>query len=476
MSPRRRAAALGILAVAIAVAIVLWTTRAPAPRAEPAFERVAPVEPSATARTAPALATAPRPPAAPGAPGSTTGAESPGDAPAPAADEAPDDPALPAERVPLDVTLVDRLGVPIPRAHVRAVWGEWRTGARTADAEGRLTLRVPRGTRALEVIGVDPPDSRQFLLLHCHRLAGDERATRVVVRTGTEIEGRLVAAEGSPIAGAVLRTVPQGFGFAWARSGADGRFSLGVVEGEVVDVRFDGGVIEPSDSPPGGRLTRGPLRAIARGVRALPGLTPLVLVAEAVAPALDLRVRVTRPDGTPEVGARVALVGDGRPPSARTDADGRATLSGLPDWPCDVRVSPAPTAIAGRWRAPRVLRDVRPGGAPIDVTLEETVPLRGRVVDAKGAPVARAWCAALLGAEYVACFGTDEAGRFESNSNVPAGTRLQVTARYPMEKPTARGVLDDVVAGQGDLWIALEEVGPLEVPSPTTIRVGVGTR
>lgn len=60
-----------------------------------------------------------------------------------------DEPELPKERVPLDVTVVDPRGNPVPGAQIVAVWGEWRTAANAADEQGKATLRVPRGTRAL---------------------------------------------------------------------------------------------------------------------------------------------------------------------------------------------------------------------------------------------------------------------------------------------------------------------------------------
>jgi hypothetical protein len=102
----------------------------------------------------------------------------------------------------------------------------------------------------------------------------------------------------------------------------------------------------------------------------------------------------------------------------------------------------------------RSVVDVVPGGPPVEVTLVANVPLRGRVLDADGRPVARAWCAALAG-WYVACFATDEEGRFDAPSNCAAGTRLQVTARFPMENATSCGVVDGAIVGGSDLTIVL---------------------
>ena len=56
---------------------------------------------------------------------------------------------------------------------------------------------------------------------------------------------------------------------------------------------------------------------------------------------------------------------------------------------------------------------------------------------------------------------TDAKGTFAGSTNVPADTRLHVYARYPMDAPTARGYVEDFVAGDL-LLIHLEELGPLQ--------------
>ena len=105
-----------------------------------------------------------------------------------------------------------------------------------------------------------------------------------------------------------------------------------------------------------------------------------------------------------------------------------------------------------------ILEDLRPGGAPVEVVLQETARLRGRVLDAVGHPVAGAWCGAAVGHEYTACFPSDAEGRFDVPSNAPRGTRLQISARYPMNEPTSRGVAQDVLVGGSDVTIRLEAI------------------
>ena len=328
-------------------------------------------------------------------------------------------------------------------------------------------------------MGVDPPDPRPFLFLHYHSLTGGESATRVVVRTGASIDGRLVGPDGAPIAGGFVRTVPAIFGFSAVRTDAHGRFHLGALDGQRVDVRFDGSVAEPGadaglvrNQEPEIRVITvlgesaqshvGDLRALATSV--LPGSAPIVLRAERVTRRADLDV-VVLADGRPRGGVVLFPAVEAPWVSVATGPDGRAVLRDLPVWPLDVHVAsvlrgdlgPAEAEADGDLTA-RPYVDALPGGPPITIRLFRVAELRGRVVDAAGNPVAKAWCAALSGHQYVACFATDADGRFDSTSNVPVGTRLQVSARYPMNKPTSCGVIDGVIAGDGELRIVLEPV------------------
>jgi hypothetical protein len=209
----------------------------------------------------------------------------------------------------------------------------------------------------------------------------------------------------------------------------------------------------------------GNLRAIAPAV--LPGSDPIVLRAERVARTADLEVLVLA-DGRPYEGAVVwlghPLELDGSP--ALTGLDGRAVLRRLPAWPVDVVVKGGKRASIAQARLHEldaILRapeqaDAMPGGPPLVVRMERFAVLRGRVVDAAGEPVAKAWCGACEGASCVAAFPTDAEGRFTSISNVAPGTRLQISARFPMDRPVACGVLDDVLAGEGELRIVLRPV------------------
>jgi hypothetical protein len=465
-SRRRRAAALAAIGSAGLLVLVGLRIRTPAPSdAAPAEDwteaSAAPPPLLAGLRSSPAgTASAPPPEDA------SAEAEEMGERLAPMRSpfgRGQDDVELPPERVPLDVTVVDPRNAPVPQAEIIAVWGDWRTRSTTADAEGRATLRVPRGTRMLEIVGADRRDARPFLFVHYHSLVGGESATRVVVRVGSAIEGCLVDPDGAPIPAAIVRTVPEIYGYSAVRTDSQGKFRLGALDGQAVDVRFDGEVAERSEhavqfagtsgsAGESAHLLRGVLRALASGV--VPGGDPIVLRAERVTRTADLEVFVLC-DGGPLKGAEVQAQGSG---VSMTDERGRALLRGLLVWPI---------AVQAKWTPPRdepgvvrvsPVQDVLPGQGPAVLHFEQAAVLRGRVVDERGAPVVKAWGVAHDGSSCGAGFTTDPDGRFEALCAVREGTRLQVAVRGPGKRPTSIGGIDGVVAGEGELRIVLRPV------------------
>jgi hypothetical protein len=196
---------------------------------------------------------------------------------------------------------------------------------------------------------------------------------------------------------------------------------------------------------------------------------PVLLVAESRPATAELVGEVVGRRG-PGAGARAWIARGPRGTTAVADATGRAVLRGIPSWPLVVQVSSPLPPPPGLPLAPQTFDDVRPDAGPLVVRLVETVPLRGHVVDAAGRPVQNAWVAALRGLEYAACFGTTAEGLFEANSNVPEGTRLFLTARFPSDEPTARGFAE-VVAGRDEPTIVLEELGPLSADPQAAGRV-----
>ena len=392
-----------------------------------------------------------------------------------------DDPMLPTERFPLDVTVVGPDGRPVRFAAIKATWGDWNTKSATADADGHVVMRVPRGTRKLEVwgSGAEEEDPRPFLWVHYQTLDSDETPVRVVVRTGSSISGKLVDPAGAPIAAAHIRAFPEAFGFNGVATDSEGRFRLGVLEKQVVDVCFDSEPedqpveVDPNDFPPGpgdggtkAAKRRGVRRAIAKGVPA--GTTDVRLVAETVAVDADVDVTVRGPNGSPVAGAICGVLYGMARVGGKTDASGRAHLKHLPRWELSLDVTPPDSDVAsGAPLLPRRLEGVSPDGGAVSVVLEATENLRGRVVDSHGRPAVGASCASRSGLSYLGGTRTSDDGRFVMPSRAPLGARVQLVVTYPgntLGRPVSRAVVDAVVGG-GDLAIVLDEVPAAPAPS-----------
>jgi hypothetical protein len=383
---------------------------------------------------------------------------------------AEDDPALPPERRPLDVVVVDSDGAPVPRALVVARWGEWHTRSFPTDTRGRAPMLVPPGSRFLEVVAQAGASTGSYAFVHFQPLSPGARHARIVLRRYGTVSG-LVRWEGEAVSSGTVTVFRVRFdaprdraGNAFydhpAQAGAcgvkpDGTFSLQVPDDAPVTLVYAGEVA--------GRF----VHALAPGLSA--GARGLVLEAETLRHASALDLTVLAPDGRAAPGARVTCWPLGStwpgatPHGARydavSDASGHVRFGGL-----DARAYVVQVAPDERARVPwgKGSTTALAGGEPVVLRLQgPTVQIEGTVEDADGRPVKGAWVCALRDGWYAACLGTDAQGRFRGCANVPAGTPLQVFARHPREDPTARAQDVDVRAGAGPLRLVLEEIGPL---------------
>src|SRR5205085_3635523 len=94
-------------------------------------------------------------------------------------------------------------------------------------------------------------------------------------------------------------------------------------------------------------------------------------------------------------------------PLKRTDGEGRVAIP-------EQERGPVTVVVASATVAHQRFDHLVPDGTEIELRLSARTKLRGRVVDSSGRPVAEAWCAALRGFDYLAAFGTDAQGRFET--------------------------------------------------------------
>jgi hypothetical protein len=238
----------------------------------------------------------------------------------------------------------------------------------TTDAVGRAEFHaVPAGRVEVSANPDDGPSSATRLTLH----AGQRAAVELQLEAATHLAGRVFDHRGAPVADAELelQATSDGGRRAWledarTRTEADGTFDLDLLgAGDVVLVA----------TGPGGQQ--------ARLAVTLPHPDPVELHLPAP-PSLE--VRVLDADG-PLAGARVfatASLEDPRP-AATTDAEGRATvpLSELRGWRAQIRGeapghSPATQAVGAT-----------PPGQVVELVLEKSKSISGRVVDAAGAPV-----------------------------------------------------------------------------------------
>ncbi len=337
----------------------------------------------------------------------------------------------------------------------RRIW----YGIGVTDEAGRYTIRsLPEGAFDLSV----GPWSSQEKFANVDRpgVAVGSRGVDFTVErlaTGLRLRGRVVGADGTPVARATVNAHPaSGKAFGNATTRGDGTFEI---EG------LDPVAYTVSTSPPAG--TRFADVGVWFGVRWLSVRT------EGVRPPRD-DVVVMLPLGETIEGvvvdasgqpARSVWVSIGMPPDPsdprgrtsgpladETDGDGRFEITGLPPGSTWRLVEPGfrglrdPAPLAGG-------ENVRAGTRGLRLTFGSFAKLRGVVVDAAGAPVAGANVRAYgpRGAERSATSGAT--GEFEIGS-LDAGSRVDVVAWVGTFAPTT---ISAVNAGSEGLRIELRE-------------------
>jgi hypothetical protein len=233
---------------------------------------------------------------------------------------------------------------------------------------------------------VSPPDRDRAWLQpwegSTRRVDRDATEVRLVLAVGAWIEGTLLRADGTPGGGITVGAVTPAGRWITNSTDAQGRFRLAVPATGTVDLLWNGqrvvtgarGAAEIVDS-----------REFAEVLGASPGMRGIVLRARAVADDASQRVRVVGPDGSPVAGigvwARDLSLNDPKMPRAQTDAEGRATLTGMPDRRHRFGTGETTGLAPSRWF------ETTPGREPeIVLTLRATREIRGTMIDADGRP------------------------------------------------------------------------------------------
>lgn len=328
----------------------------------------------------------------------------------------------------LEVEVVTSEGKPVEglSVHLQGFTSAYHPGA-TTDARGRASLRLSADVRYVSLgFPTDAYDRYAEAGAATRTLRAGDRSLRFVLEEGEPALGRVIDAQGAPVASVgVEALLADGRVVSRRMTDASGEFRCPVPKGRTVALAVTGSGqrdlpgrgTAPIDVAQEGRLD---------GVRA--GDTGLVLKVRPRAADRSLVVQVLAPDGSPAVGARVlASITSLASVSGTTDERGSVRLEQLPDRPVEVRVNPAGV----RWApgSPPLAAERRagitPSERPLTVLLQPCATLLGRVVDERGVGLTDVDVLALLpgGERPTARSGPD--GRF--------GLPLHPTDDFPLD-------------------------------------------
>ncbi len=345
--------------------------------------------------------------------------------------------------------VIDTRGEPVPGARVElqpatpgspppATPCAWAAGTRvaaprtpdepgvpTSDAEGRFTVAslapgryrltvCAAGFAPVAVPGIEIPPPPPRPEPSEPETAGDKidagpvDVGTVVLVPGATIAGRIVDADGEPVAEATIRAIPGGHR---AISDEGGRFELADLRpGEILDLRVD---------------LEGFARRRLAGVAA-PTLEPLAIVLER---AGEVAGRVADINGYGIAGVEVSvLVGGRRPVTSRSDDDGSFAVAGVTPGAATV------LATADGYRPARLTGVEVPAGstvAEVELVLEAGAAVVGQVLRLDATPVDSVRVSARDPSASGAAFDTattDAKGRYQL-SGLPPGRHLLVAER-----------------------------------------------
>ena len=379
--------------------------------------------------------------------------------------------------VTLQATVRDaRTGVSIAGARLDV---EVRVGGRTtvtahgeSGPDGQVELQVPQGTVRSVGVAADGYASwpsradRRSAMRDLSAIAGGRPARLDVALTeGMRLEGLVASGDGKPVGGLVLRFVPRRGGALEATTTDEGLYALEGVDAE----RYTGSVMSE------GWYSQDPLRVtVPRGE---PGAVHVLDVT--VQPTLAVEGFVHYAKGKPAAGARIWLTGGGRLlKSARLAGRDLETFSDASGWwrladlPADQSVV-LRASIGTLESPPRGIRTSDLPAKAIDLRLQATVTLRGRVFDlvdrrAVAGATVRITPQGAPGGRTPRTVTTDAAGSYVSFELIPGGWRIE-----PSHRAYRMGVPRDEVLARDDGEVEVDlQLDPGLVIAGTVVDAG----
>jgi len=374
--------------------------------------------------------------------------------PGPDAAPAPDDDA-PEHRVVVTVQRPDGQpveGIVVIVTNTSGLFSEGTTntsGRAIVDGKSAPRSVFPRLTEELRA---------QFLPPSRRELDEGARDVTFVLTAGVTMRGRVLAPDGSAIASTYVTAHerPSGRAIRWILTGDDGRFRVLLAEGATVDLSLDG-VIRERNGPPTA-LVHVEVPWAGRWTGVVPGAEERDFRATTAA-AVDVRVRVEMPDGTPVPGAVVKTTPAGHSAKSawgHTDAEGRCVLAAVPARSRSVSIDVEKAELpAGRWVTPPP-RVVDASTPEVTFVMQRAASISGRVVREDGERVT--WCRVELlhGDESIAEATSAGDGTFDVAlpEDAPAPLRILVRS-FDRERRIYEGDTTDVWPGAKDVEVSI---------------------
>ena len=313
------------------------------------------------------------------------------------------------------------------------------------DASGAVTVDTEFAPAHVWAGGGRDPD----LLRERVWLRSDQQEFTLTVRRGARVSGRVLDAQDAPVT-AWVEAFDGARQVGDAMADAEGRFSLLVPPGHNVDLqasipRAVNEVVE-----------RKGMRQFAERAQVPPGAADVLLRMGGEPEERSIEVEVVDAEGRPVAGASATASFPGENPmqrrGARTGADGRARIDGVPRAPVTLRVSlpQDPVRLPGFTWGLAARRLASTTDAARFVVAAPRV-LLGRVVREDGTPCGGAVVNAWIAQGAHSSGRADEEGRFETFVDGGIAAPIHVTAQpyaFDAKAPLAGSAVVDDAGGE----------------------------